>query len=137
MSVKHHDLCFGCGDANLFGLHLEAESSEGDGLAGRFHLRDEHVGRSGFAHSGVISAVLFEAMALALHAEGTHAAAEHLEVDIESPVPVDSTVELRARVERRETDRLWLRATAVGPQGPCGEAQGKFIVRSSAEAGTA
>jgi hypothetical protein len=37
----HHDLCFGCGLANVFGLHLELEraAGAGGGVAGRFFVK--------------------------------------------------------------------------------------------------
>jgi hypothetical protein len=33
LSLAHHELCFGCGSANLFGLQMELEA-EGDGGRG-------------------------------------------------------------------------------------------------------
>ena len=32
--IRHHDLCFGCGPANLFGLQLELERRAEGGVAG-------------------------------------------------------------------------------------------------------
>src|SRR4051794_7815661 len=63
VAITHHELCFGCGLANLFGLQLELEPSDG-GVAGRFFVKQDHQGPPGFAHGGVIATALDEAMAL-------------------------------------------------------------------------
>ena len=69
--VFHHDLCFGCGQANLFGLQLELEPGAAGGVEGRFFVKQDHQGPPGFAHGGVLTAALDEAMALVLHGQGT------------------------------------------------------------------
>src|SRR5215210_3384627 len=69
--IFHHDLCFGCGQANLFGLQLELEPRADGGVERRFFVKQDHQGRPGFAHRGVLAAALDEAMALLLHGQGT------------------------------------------------------------------
>ncbi|HEX8743401.1 MAG TPA: PaaI family thioesterase [Thermoleophilaceae bacterium] len=87
--IVHHDGCFGCGQANLFGLQLES-----DGVSGRFFVKQDHQGPPGFAHGGIIAAALDEAMALALHAQGRDARTKRLEVRYLAPVPVGVFVEV-------------------------------------------
>ena len=71
VSLVHHDLCFGCGQANLFGLQMEVEPAEdGRGVDGRFFLKQDHQGRPGVAHPGVMATALEEVASLALEAEG-------------------------------------------------------------------
>ena len=71
MPVAHHDLCFGCGVANLFGLQMEVEPAEEEGaVSGRFFLKQDHQGPPGLAHGGVLACALDEAMALCVHREG-------------------------------------------------------------------
>ncbi|MCW3065421.1 MAG: hypothetical protein JWN32_2593, partial [Solirubrobacterales bacterium] len=44
MSVErhaHHDLCFGCGIGNVFGLHLEATPPANGELHGRFFVKQD------------------------------------------------------------------------------------------------
>ena len=72
----HHDGCFGCGQANLFGLQLED---------GRFFVKQDHQGERGFAHRGVISAALYEVV------EG-----DRFEIEFLEPVPVGVFVEVGA-----------------------------------------
>jgi acyl-coenzyme A thioesterase PaaI-like protein len=116
VQVKHHDLCFGCGLANLFGLQMELDASEGR-VAGRFFVKQDHQGPPGFAHGGVIATALDEAMALLVHAEGTHALTRRLEVDLLGPVPVGSFATVSAWFESRDERRLELRAELSGPEG--------------------
>ena len=72
----HHDGCFGCGQANLFGLQLED---------GRFFVKQDHQGPPGFAHRGVIVAALSEVM------DG-----DRVEVEFLAPVPVGVFVHVEA-----------------------------------------
>ena len=115
MHVKHHELCFGCGFANLFGLQMELDASDGR-VAGRFFVKQDHQGPPGFAHGGVIATALDEAMALLVHAQGTHAVTRRLEVDLLGPVPVGSFAVLTAWVESEGDERLELRAELTGPE---------------------
>ena len=113
MALAHHDLCFGCGIANLFGLQMEVEPAEGaEAVTGRFFLKQDHQGPPGIAHGGVLACALDEAMALCLHGEGTLAVTGRLEVDFRAPAAVGTFVRVDARVERRDGGRLELSAEA-------------------------
>jgi acyl-coenzyme A thioesterase PaaI-like protein len=125
--LTHHDLCFGCGQANVFGLQIEVEPDErthsgtgGDwGVAGRFFVKQDHQGPPGFAHGGIIGAALDEAMALAVHvavADGPALTAS-VELELLRPVPVGTFVHLEARIERREGKRLFTRGIATSEEG--------------------
>jgi acyl-coenzyme A thioesterase PaaI-like protein len=128
--LAHHDLCFGCGLANLFGLQLETEAVDGR-VEGRFFVKQDHQGPPGFAHGGVIATALDEAMALLVHDEGVHAMTRRLEVDLLGPVPVGSFVSVTAWVETRSEKQLELRAELTGETGdgrPLARASGTFAV---------
>ena len=127
MPVSHHELCFGCGLANVFGLHLELDPQPEGGIAGRFFVKQDHQGPPGFAHGGVVGAALDEAMALVLHAGGIHARTRRYEVDLHMPAPVGSFVNVRARVEREEGRKVWVTAAASGEGGTIAEARGLFV----------
>jgi len=110
-SLHHHDLCFGCGQANLFGLQLEL-SQAADGVEGRFFVKQDHQGPPGFAHAGVLTAALEEAIALAAGRRPTR-----LSVELVAPAPVGAFVrvtgsELRAEL-RDEDGRVLARADAT------------------------
>jgi acyl-coenzyme A thioesterase PaaI-like protein len=126
--LLHHDLCFGCGQANLFGLQLELEPSPDGGVDGRFFVKQDHQGPPGFAHGGVIAAALDEAMALVLLSESTSALTARLEVDLLAPAPVGTFVRVEAGLEESDARTLRLRARARSEDG--GElavARGVFV----------
>jgi acyl-coenzyme A thioesterase PaaI-like protein len=91
--LRHHDLCFGCGQANLFGLQLELTRS-GDGVEGRFFVKQDHQGPDGNAHPGVLAAALEEALSLAGAPAGGR-----LELELVEPAPVGSFVRVSADAE--------------------------------------
>jgi len=125
--LSHHDLCFGCGQANLFGLQLEAERTADGGLAGHFFVKQDHQGPRGYAHGGVIAAALGEAMSLLLNDAGTPALARSLELELQAPAAVGSYVRVSASVERSEGGRTALVATAEGEDGTVATARGLFV----------
>jgi acyl-coenzyme A thioesterase PaaI-like protein len=114
--LRHHDLCFGCGQANLFGLQLELERREGGGVGGRFFVKQDHQGPPGYAHGGILAAALDEAMALLLHGQGTFALTGRLEVEIHAPAPIGAFVEVEADIDQVEGRRLRLSAAARDPE---------------------
>jgi acyl-coenzyme A thioesterase PaaI-like protein len=127
-SLAHHDLCFGCGQANLFGLQLELERVAGGGVEGRFFVKQDHQGPPGYAHGGVIAAALDEAMALLLWGEDEFAVTRRLEVDLLAPAPVGTFAHVAAELEESEGRTLRLRASASSAEGTeLAVARGLFV----------
>jgi acyl-coenzyme A thioesterase PaaI-like protein len=124
--LSHHELCFGCGQANLFGLQLELARTD-DGVAGRFFVKQDHQGPPGYAHGGVLATALDEAMALLLHAEGLRTLTAGLDVSLRAPVPVGTYVEVAASVVERAERRVVLEATAANEEGVVATARGTFM----------
>jgi acyl-coenzyme A thioesterase PaaI-like protein len=114
LSLAHHELCFGCGNANLFGLQMELEPADGrpGAVTGRFFLKQDHQGPPGHAHGGILASALDEAMAIALHAQGVHGLTRRLEVELLAPAPVGSFLRVDAAIDRREGEWVQLRASA-------------------------
>jgi acyl-coenzyme A thioesterase PaaI-like protein len=125
--IRHHDLCFGCGQANLFGLQLELAPAEGGGVEGRFFVKQDHQGPPGYAHGGVIAAALDEAMALLVHAEGQLALTGRLEIDLLAPAPVGAFVEVRASRAGEEGRRMTLESSAAVEGRDVARARGTFV----------
>ncbi len=114
MRVTHHELCFGCGTANLFGFQIEMEAEpDTEGVVGRFFLKQDHQGPPGLAHPGIVGAALEEAMSLALEEQGVWALPESLDIRSEAPAPIGVFVRLSARVASREPSRLRVTAEAA------------------------
>jgi acyl-coenzyme A thioesterase PaaI-like protein len=128
--LSHHDLCFGCGQANLFGLQLELERRPEGGVAGRFFVKQDHQGPPGYAHGGVMAAALEEAMALLLHGQGTIALTSRLQVELHAPAPIGTFVTVAADVDQLEDSRIHVTATAASaerPGTPLATARGTFV----------
>jgi hypothetical protein len=85
----HHELCFGCGQANLFGLQLELTRGESGAVTGRFFVKQDHQGPDGAAHPGVLAAALWEA----LSADGPPGG---FTISLAAPAPVGTYVHVRA-----------------------------------------
>ena len=129
--LSHHDLCFGCGQANLFGLQLELERRPEGGVAGRFFVKQDHQGPPGFAHGGVIAAALDEAMSLLLHGQGALVLTGRLEVELRAPAPVGTFVELQADVTEVEGRRITAEAAASAEGTALATARGLFVQTGS------
>ena len=127
-NLSHHDLCFGCGQANLFGLQLELAPTPDGGVAGRFFVKQDHQGPPGYAHGGVIATALDEAMSLLVHQRGQLALTGRLEVDLLAPAPVGAFVLVSAEVEEVDGRRISASATASDEAGKAlGKAVGTFV----------
>jgi acyl-coenzyme A thioesterase PaaI-like protein len=126
--LSHHDLCFGCGQANLFGLQLELARRREGGVAGRFFVKQDHQGPPGHAHGGVMAAALEEAMSLLLHGQGAFAPTGRLEIELHAPAPVGSFVSVEADIEGTEGRRVWVTASASSEDGErLAHGHGEFV----------
>ena len=125
--LRHHELCFGCGQANIFGLQLELQPREGGGVAGRFFVKQDHQGPLGYAHGGVIATALDEAMALLLHGRGMRTMTARLEVDLLAVAPVGEFVEVDAVLASEDERTLELTASARAAGSEVARARGVFV----------
>jgi uncharacterized protein (TIGR00369 family) len=124
----HHELCFGCGQANLFGLQMEVSRRPEGGVAGRFFVKQDHQGPPGYAHGGVVATALDEAMSLLVHERGKLALTARLEVDLLAPVAVGTFVEVSADVSEVSGRRIEVEAAALDEAGTAlGKARGTFV----------
>jgi hypothetical protein len=124
LPLLHHELCFGCGRTNLFGLLLEVEEVAPGAVAGRCFIKQDHQGADGGrAHEGVVAGALVEAMALAC---GVGARAVTFEVSLEAPAPVGTFVGLEARVESRDGSLANATATATAEGRVVARGRGRF-----------
>jgi acyl-coenzyme A thioesterase PaaI-like protein len=122
--LVHHELCFGCGRTNLFGLLLEVDEVGLGRVAGRCFIKQDHQGADrGSAHPGVVAAALSEAMALAC---GLDARVIAFELSLNAPAAVGAFLEVEARVERREGAVAQASATATADQRMVAQARGSF-----------
>jgi hypothetical protein len=102
MPLVHHELCFGCGRTNLFGLLVEVERTAPNEVAGRCFIKQDHQGaQPGQVHDGLVAAALAEAMSLATTDDGAgHAGPRRLStlaVTVEAGAPVGTFLDLAAQ----------------------------------------
>ena len=130
MALVHHDLCFGCGQTNLFGLLLEVERVEANRVAGRSFIKQDHQGPDRrLAHHGVIAAALCEAMALAC---GPRARAIAFSVELTAnDVPVGAFLDVEATAGDKHGPTIAATATAVSEGLPVAAAQGTFVLEQA------
>jgi acyl-coenzyme A thioesterase PaaI-like protein len=102
----HHDLCFGCGIANVFGMQLEAEAPVGGELRGRFFVKQDLMGPPGVMHGGLVATALDEVMSLLVFAENPGAPTARLETDLRAPIPLGTFVQASARIVERDGRKL-------------------------------
>lgn len=108
--------CFGCGQANPTGLHLEFSLAEDGTVVCPVTVPNMFEGISGYVHGGIIATLLDETMSKAVRARGLHAMTRHMEVDYQRPVPSGSPVRLEGRVVRSEGRKHWTEATILDAQ---------------------
>lgn len=116
----HYDLCFGCGEGQQHGLHLQARAGDGVSVTAEFTVKAAHQGAPGLAHGGVLTSALDETLGSLNWLMHVIAVTGRLETDFVRPVPVDTVLHLEARTTAVHGRKIY--STAVGriggPEGP-------------------
>jgi uncharacterized protein (TIGR00369 family) len=92
--------CFGCGDDNAAGLHLQFFVDEEQRVLCRVHLARQFQGPPGHAHGGIIATLLDEAMSKANRHRNIIAMTRHMSIDYRRPVPLESDLVLEGWSEK-------------------------------------
>jgi uncharacterized protein (TIGR00369 family) len=92
--------CFGCGDDNAAGLHLQFFVDEEQRVLCRVHLAKQFQGPPGHAHGGIIATLLDEAMSKANRHRNIIAMTRHMSIDYRRPVPLESDLVLEGWSEK-------------------------------------
>jgi uncharacterized protein (TIGR00369 family) len=86
--------CFGCGDDNDAGLHLQFFVDDEQRILCRVRLARQFQGPPGHAHGGIIATLLDEAMSKANRHRNITAMTRHMSIDYLRPVPLESDLVL-------------------------------------------
>ncbi len=109
--------CFGCGEANAVGLHLEFFLAEDDSVVCFATIPDTYEGPRGFLHGGIIATLLDETMSKSVRARGVVAMTRHMEVDYLRPVPSHAPIRLEGHLSHNEGRKHWVQARIVDAKG--------------------
>jgi len=106
-----------------------AVAGEGPAVIGEMHVAPMFEGGPGVIHGGVLSTAVDEIMGFAAKLIGVEVVTAHLEVDFARPVPVGSTLTLRARIEAVLRTKVYASAEVHvdGADEPAGTARALFI----------
>lgn len=117
---SHYDRCFGCGEQQPGGLHVETRAGEGVSVTSEFSVQAAHQGAPGLAHGGVLASALDETMGSLNWLLRTVAVTARLETEYLRPVPVGTVLHLEAHCTALSGRKIY--STAVGriggPDGP-------------------
>jgi hypothetical protein len=119
----HYGQCFGCGDGQPHGLHLQARAGEGVSITAEFTVQPAHQGAPGLAHGGVLATALDETLGSLNWLLRTIAVTGRLETDFVRPVPTGTgrTKSVSSRPVTAVAGRkIYCTATGHigGPDGP-------------------
>ena len=113
----HHDpACWGCGE-NPLGLRLPQPAAEGlTEYEAYFSFDERHQGGPGIVHGGLVAAALDEAVGLLATWYAFPAVTARIFVRYRRPVPINTELQIRARLDEARGRRLRVHAT-IGDGG--------------------
>jgi acyl-coenzyme A thioesterase PaaI-like protein len=117
---SHYQRCFGCGNANPAGLHMDITAGEGVDVTAQFVVTDSHQGAPGLAHGGLLACAFDEALGALNWLMRRPSVTARLETDFRRPVPVGSTLFITARCVGVAGRKMYLQAEGrlERPDGP-------------------
>ncbi|MEV4099706.1 PaaI family thioesterase [Nonomuraea sp. NPDC049649] len=124
---SHFSRCFGCGADHPTGLHISAVTPDGADVEAAFTVGESHQGAPGLAHGGVLAAAMDEVIGMSIWLLRKPYVTARLETDYLLPVPVGTTLHLRARCTGIQGRKAYLEA-----EGRVGAPDGPAAVRAAA-----
>jgi acyl-coenzyme A thioesterase PaaI-like protein len=124
---SHYHRCFGCGDDHRTGLHMHVSAGDGLSIDAKFTVTEDHQGAPGLAHGGLLTAAFDEALGSLAWLLRKPMVTGRLETEFVRPVPVGTTLYIRATTEKVVGRRIYTRA-----EGRIGEPSGPVAVRAAA-----
>jgi acyl-coenzyme A thioesterase PaaI-like protein len=127
----HYSECFGCGDEQDAGLHLQSTVGTGMRVHSQFVVTDAHQGAPGLAHGGLLACAFDEALGAAVgNLLRRPCVTARLETDFRRPVPVGSTLHITATLDGVSGRKIYTSAEGRldGESGPVAvQARALFI----------
>jgi len=132
-----YNMCFGCGRDNPIGLKLDFKW-DGKTASAEFTPGELHQGWSGFAHGGIITCLIDEAMAYAAFFSGVRSITARMQVRLRRLVQVGEPLIITSSITKM-TKRLVEAEAAISLKDGTPVAEGRstqFIVSIDKEPGT-
>jgi acyl-coenzyme A thioesterase PaaI-like protein len=124
---SHYSQCFGCGADHPTGLHLKARTPDGATVEAEFTVGEAHQGAPRLAHGGVLATAMDEVIGMSVYLLHKPYVTARLETDYLLPVPVGTTLHLRAWCNGITGRKAYLEA-----EGRIGASDGPVAVRAAA-----
>jgi uncharacterized protein (TIGR00369 family) len=110
----HHINCFGCGKENPIGLSQEFPFNEDTGdVEFIFRFNNHHEGAPGYAHGGLIAALLDEAQGVLCFHIGQFVMTDQLNIRYIKATPLNDDVTITATLTLVRKRRLYTKATMI------------------------
>lgn len=131
MAYSGDDYCFGCGEKNPIGLHLDFEPVE-DKVSAKKIISREYQGYSNVVHGGIVTTLLDEAMGSFIQKKyNEQAMTGRIEIRYKHPTPIDTELKIYAWQESQRRNIISMKAAVETPDGTItAEATAKFAVVS-------
>lgn len=124
-----YDRCFGCGDANAIGLHLDHFTRQDDTVTAPFVPRPEYEGFEGTLHGGIIATALDEISAWsAMYVHEVLVFTAKLSIRYRSTADADASYTLRGTILERRGRRLTIAGEMLSDGRTIAQSDGLFIV---------
>ena len=122
--------CFGCGGANLRGMHLTFEQDDAaNRIRGAFRLGPEYQGGANFVHGGIIATVLDEVMGKVCRFRNARAVTAELTIEYLKPVPIDADLEIEGYETAMNGRNIHIAGEIRNQAGQVlARARGRFVV---------
>ena len=123
-----YDHCFGCGENNPIGLHLDSFTRDENQITAMFIPRVDYHGFADLLHGGIVAAALDEVMAwTAILVVEVMVMTGTLDLRYRQPAKVDATFTLKGELLERRGRRLRLQSRMLDQETVVAEASGLFL----------
>jgi acyl-coenzyme A thioesterase PaaI-like protein len=133
-TIDHH--CFGCGNANPFGLRLRFRPLADGRVWAEFTPTRNHEGYLGMTHGGILATILDEGMSWAVTHAGDLGVTARLGIIFRQPAQVNGTLRVVAGITSRRSRTIETRGEvyAVASGALLASADARFVRVSAAQA---
>lgn len=126
---SRYDRCFGCGEENPVGLHLDSFRQEGDTVTAPFVPRAEYAGFAGTLHGGIVATALDEISAWsAMYTHHVLVFTATLAIRYRSTADADASFLMRGTVLERRGRRIKIAGEMLHDGEIVAQSDGLFIV---------